>query len=296
MLNTLSKPDSTPWNEHKELRIEILDQWGFLDRLILFPHFQHALLFDLKTGRYSVDPAENNLQIWGYAVGIWDTFPDIDTIEPHLIIPRRNEVSHCVFGRKTDYERLKTEIFKVIENARLQSGKVYHPGWVQCRFCNNKTKCPALAEFAAQIVPRYNEEFVIPTPIHPSEITDIQTLDRAFLLGKVLEKWYESLKFHITQLAREGFEFDHFKLVEIRGKRKINNPSALWDILQQKGWDLNTFLSCCEVKIDQLDKEVGDQAPHGQKNRAKEQFSIELQDQNLLEVGQPTYQMRTKAT
>lgn len=234
--------------------------------------------------------------MWGYSVGIWDTFDFIDTVEPHLIIPRRNEVSHCLFGRQTDYERCKTEVFKVIENARLHGGKVYHPGWVQCRFCNNKAHCVALADFATQIVPRYNEEFIIPTPIHPSQITDIQTLDRAFLLAKVLEKWCESLRFHITALAREGFEFEHFKCVEISGKRKITNVNTLWDILREKNWNLNTFLECCEVKMEAFDEKVAAQAPHGQKGRRKQQLTIELQDANVLEVGEPTYQIRAKAT
>jgi len=285
----------TSWIEHKELRVKVLDQWGWLDRTFLFPSARHASLFDLKTGRYSVDPPETNLQIWGYNVGLWDTFDFVDTIDSHIIIPRRNEAHHALFSRQEDYERQKTEVFKIIERAKLEAGKWYNPGWFQCRFCGNKVACEALRSFVSNIVPRYNEDFVIPDPIHPSEITDIQTLDRTFLLGRVIEKWYESLRFHVTQLAREGYEFEHFKLVEIRGERRITRPLRLWEILQEKGWDLDKFLSCCEVSITKLDSEVANTAPRGQKNRTKEQFNMDLQDENVLEIGQPTYQMRTKA-
>jgi hypothetical protein len=111
----------------------------------------------------------------------------------------------------------------------------------------------------------------------------------------VIEKWYESLRFHITQLAREGYEFEHFKLVEIQGQRRIIRPIRLWEILQEKGWDLNKFLNCCEVSVTKLDTEVAGAAPRGQKNRTKELFNLDLQDENVLEIGQPTYQMRTKA-
>lgn len=295
MSNTLSAPDLRVWTEHKELRVEILTEWGWIDRLLLFPTARHATLFDLKTGRYSVDPAEKNLQIWGYNVGVWDLFDFIDTIDSHLIIPRRNEVSHALFSRAQDYDNQKTEVFKIIERAKLEAGKVYNPGWIQCRFCANKVACEALRAFVNQIVPRYNEEFIIPEPIHPSEIMDIQTLDRAFLLGRVLEKWYESLRFHITQLAREGYDFQHFKLVEIRGERRITRPLKLWEILKEKGWSLDQFLSCCDVSITKLDSEVAAQAPRGAKNRTKEQLNLDLQDQNVLEIGPPTYQMRSKA-
>jgi Protein of unknown function (DUF2800) len=271
-----------------------MDQWGFLDRASIFPYARHCELFDLKTGRYSVDPAETNLQIWGYNVGIWDTFEFVDTIGAHLIIPRRNEVKHAVFSREKHYEEQKTEVFKIIERAKLESGKTFYPGWYQCRFCANKVSCTALREFANQIVPRYNEELVIPEPIHPSEITDLQVLDRAFLLGKVLEKWYESLRFHITALAREGFDFEHFKLIELKGERRITRPVRLWELLEERGWDMQTFLNCCEVSVTKIDAEISNRAPRGRKARERQQFNHLLQDENAVETGPPTYQMRAK--
>lgn len=287
--------DFSKYSEHKELRVEIEDQWGFLDRLFVFPQARHAELFDLKTGRYSVDPAETNLQIWAYDVGVWDSFDFIDTIGSHLIIPRRNEVHHSIFSREKHYEIQKTEVFKIIERAKLESGKSFYPGWYQCRFCGNKANCAALREFANQIAPRYNENLVIPEPIHPSEITDIQVLDRTFLLGKVIEKWYESLRFHITNLAREGIEFEHFKLLEIRGERRVVRPIKLWEILEERGWDMNTFLNCCEVSVTKVDEEIAKRAPRGVKAKTKEQFSQQLQDESVLEQGPPTYQMRARA-
>lgn len=287
--------DFKAWNEHKELRIEIHDQWGFLDRLLLFPTARHAELFDLKTGRYSVDPAESNLQLWSYNTGIWDTFDFVDTIGDHLIIPRRNEVSHAVFTRREHYEEQKTETFKIIERAKLEAGKVYNPGWIQCRFCGYKAKCEALRSFANAIVPRYNEEFVIPEPIHPSEIIDLTTLDRAFMLARVMEKWCESIRFHITQLARQGFDFEHFKLVEITGDRRIIRPLRLWEILKEKGWTMEEFLSCCSVSVGELDTKVAEKAPLRKKSHHKEQFNLELLDENVMELGEPKYQMRAKA-
>src|SRR5262249_5280467 len=159
-----------------------------------------------------------------------------------------------------------------------EAGKTYNPGWKQCRFCGNKADCPALREFANQIAPRYNEELVIPETIHPSQITDLQVLDRTFLLGKIIEKWYESLRFHITALAREGYEFEHFKLIEIKGERRITRPVRLWELLEEKGWDLNTFLNCCEISVTKVDEEISRRAPHGRKSREKQQFNQTLQD------------------
>src|SRR5215475_3288396 len=125
----LSPRELTSYTEHKELRVDVLSEWGWLDRAFIFPIAKHAELFDLKTGRYSVEPAETNLQIWGYNVGIWDTFEFVDTIGSHLIIPRRNEVHHHVFSRSRDYDQQKNEVFKIIERAKFEAGKTYNPGW-----------------------------------------------------------------------------------------------------------------------------------------------------------------------
>lgn len=287
--------NNTEWpTEVKEIRATILDQWGWIDLLHIYPKRRIADLFDLKTGRYPVEPAENNFQLRAYCVGVWDAIPRVDKIYPHIIQPRLGIASHAEFNRYDHYDLFKDQVFGIIENAKRQAGKIYHPGWEQCRFCGNKATCQGLRDFAFQLVPAYQPEFAIPTPIHPSEITDIETLNKVLMFAKIMEKWCDSVRHHVTELARQGYDFPNFRLLEISGAREIIQPIRTLELAQEKGITLEDFLSCCEVHMTKLDEKIGEKAPKGQKQRAKEAFSILLQDENAMHIKPPTYQMRAR--
>jgi Protein of unknown function (DUF2800) len=280
--------------EVREVRAHILDQWGWIDLLHVYPKIRTADMFDLKTGRYPVEPAETNLQMRGYMVGVWDSVPSVDKIFPHIIQPRLGIASSAEFNRYDHYDLFKNQVFSIIENAKLQAGKIFNPGWEQCRFCGNKAKCKGLRDFAFQLVPKYKPEFQIPTPIHPSEITDIETLNKVLMFAKIMEKWCDSVRHHVTDLAKQGYDFANFRLVEISGAREIIRPLRALELAQEKGVTMEEFLSCCEVHMTQIDELIGEKTPKGQKARAKEAFSILLQDENAMEIRPPTFQMRAR--
>lgn len=295
MSNLSSGNGSRPYKELKEVRITLPeDQWGFIDQILLWPQLKTADLFDLKTGFYPVDRAEHNLQTQNYTIGLFDAIPWLESIKAHLIQPQLNEASSHIYYRLEDLDRLKNKVMAIIHNAKTLAGKVYHPGWVQCRFCGNKAGCQALADFASSIVPAYEPEFVIPEPIHPSQITDIETLNRLLMFAKVMEKWSDSVKHHCTELAKEGNDFRNFRLIEISGKRKVIQPVRVWELLKSRGWTLEEYLSCCDVQIGALDEGIMEKAPKGQKKRTREEFSDLLKDENTLEILAPTYQMRAR--
>jgi hypothetical protein len=293
MSNTSNNNDGVPI-EVKEIRANILDQWGWIDLLHVYPRWKRADMFDLKTGWYPVEPAETNLQMRGYMVGVWDAIPKVDVIYPHIIQPRLGTASQAEFNRYDHYDLFKNQVFGIIENAKLQAGKIYHPGWEQCRFCGNKAFCEALRNFALQLVPAYQPEFAIPTPIHPSEITDVEILNKVLMFAKVMEKWCDSVKHHATELAKEGQSFANFKLVEIGGAREIIRPIRAMELAQEKGITLEEFLSCCDVHMTKIDEKISEKTPRGRKGHAVEEFSILLQDENVMEIKAPTYQMRAR--
>jgi Protein of unknown function (DUF2800) len=286
---------SLPYKEIKEIKINLLEeQWGYIDRILLWPQLKEADLLDLKTGKYPVDPVEKNLQIQFYTTGLFDNIGWLQRIRGHIIQPHLNYADYHTFSREEDLERLKNKILAIIHNARIQAGKIYHPGWEQCRFCGNKANCLALRDFANAIVPAYEPTFHIPEPIHPSQITDIETLNNVLMFAKVMEKWCDSVKHHVTELAKQGHDFRNFRLIEISGHREITRPVRAWELLQEQGWTLEEYLACCDVQIGKLDKTLMEKAPKGQKKHSQEEFSDLLKDENAMEIKPPTYQMRAR--
>lgn len=296
MSNSSNGNESNHYHDIKEIRVNLIeDQWGWIDRLLLWPQTRTADLFDLKTGRYEVTHAQDNIQLWAYITGVWDAVKWIDTINGHIIQPRIGIASSATFTRAEHYNLLKNKIFAVIQNAKLQAGKIFNPGWEQCRFCGNKAACQGLRDFALALVPAYDPQFVIPEPIHPSEITDDDTLNKILMFAKVMEKWCDSVKFHVTQLAREGHDFRNFRLIEVSGQREVIRPVRVWELLKEKGFDLEEFLSCTDVQMGKLDDLIMAKAPRGTKKHAKEEFSLLLQDEMAMDHKPPTYQMRARA-
>lgn len=287
--------NASAYRELKEIKIDLLEsQWGYVDRLLLWPQKRAADLFDLKTGVYQVEPAEKNIQLQAYISGVFNRLNWLEQINGHIIQPHLNEASSWVYTRSSDLDLLNNRQLAIINNVRLNRGKIFQPGWEQCRFCGNKGACEALRDFALQLVPVYEPQFIVPEPVHPSEITDDELLNKVLMFAKVMEKWCDSVKHHVTELARAGHDFRNFRLIEFSGVRKIVRPVRAWELAKEKGFTLEEYLNCCDVQMGKLDEAVMAKTPQGQKKRAKESFSFLLKDEGALETGQPTFQMRPR--
>lgn len=295
MSNSSSGNGSHPYHEIKEIRVNLVEeQWGYIDRLLIWPRIEEADLLDLKTGVYEVDPAETNIQGQAYTSGVFDAIPWLKKIRTHIIQPHLNKASDWTFTRANDYDRLKNQVMSIIVNAKLQAGKIYNPGWAQCRFCGNKAQCTALRDFAFQLVPAYEPEFIVPEPVHPSEVTDDETLNKMLIFARVMQKWCDSVSAHITALAREGHEYRNFRLIELSGQREVIRPVRIWELLEERGWKLEEYLACCEVHMSKIDDKISEKTPKGQKKHAVEEFSLLLQDEMAMDRKNPTYQMRAR--
>lgn len=83
--------------------IEILGgrTWGYADRVHLNTKENPTKcdLVDWKFGFNGVVDAEHNLQGIAYAVGLFETYPSLDEITVHFVLPRRGEVSIHTFRR-----------------------------------------------------------------------------------------------------------------------------------------------------------------------------------------------------
>jgi hypothetical protein len=69
-----------------EVRIEIPEvTWGTTDYFLFSKDGSSADLVDWKFGKFPVTPAKDNLQLQCYILGAFHAYPDIHTIQGHLV-------------------------------------------------------------------------------------------------------------------------------------------------------------------------------------------------------------------
>lgn len=286
---------------YRELLVEVLDQFGYVDDLLISGDY--AEMTDYKTGWRPVTDAEENPQMQGYALGIFDKFPEVEILQVNLLMPRQDEISEAVYTRSADYQRLKDRTFATIEGAKAtdrlfdsksweQLMKILHPSASNCEFCGRKAICPALNSLALTVAKRYDPELLIPAHLHGSNITNPEMMSTALMIAPVLEKWSSGIrKAAIDMRVKEGKEIPGFELGERRGVRKISNAQAAWDVVKEK-ISPEEFAGCADVSLTDLEKAVAAKAPRGEKTAAKLHLEDALRDRDAIEDGAPSHYLK----
>ena len=272
-INDLKTPTTKVF---KETRLKILDQFGTADWVLL--NGTKAHLVDTKFGRRSVPDAEVNAQLQAYAIGVWDKWPEIDTITVHILLPRRDEVSTHTFSRGSDYSNIRLRIQTIIARAKQALPEFFNPTPSGCTYCGRTGKCGALAAVALKKAKEATlEKDEILDPSKPEQISEF------LRIAPILEDWIkkvreEALRVHLY----EGVEIPGFRCVDRSTPRTITSPMGAWSILQDK-MSLDDFMaSVSRVSITELEKNFSASAEKGQKGKSKQQLENLLRDAGVL--------------
>lgn len=279
----------------RELQVKVLDQFGTVDDLIVAGSVAH--MTDYKTGFWPVPDAEENLQMQGYGLGVFDKFPKVGTLNVHILLPRQDEISEATFTQKEDYPRLKDRIFKVIEGAKavdqlfIEEAEeklltVLSPSASNCEFCGRKAKCPALRQLALTIQKRFDPAMLLPEgELHGSQITDPSIMARMLQLAPTMEDWAKSIKKGALEMRMtSGIELPGFTLRERKGTRAITDAQAAWESVENI-LSPNEYAACADVSLPMLEKAVAAKAPRGKKEAAKQQLEDQLRDRGAIKDG-----------
>ncbi len=79
-----------------------------LDYALFTRRLGRADLIDFNFGRAPVADSEDNVQMQAYALGLLETYPNLQIIGVHILHPRRNEVFAMLYTRAEE-SRLRTE-------------------------------------------------------------------------------------------------------------------------------------------------------------------------------------------
>lgn len=279
------------YTESREVRFTVLSQFGTVDHLFLVPgHRSHII--DWKTGYHGVTDAEFNAQLQGYILGAWDRHLELDEVEGHLFLPRRDEVSTHVYYRERDYLRIRDRVARIIDKSK--NPKTYTPVWKACRYCGNIGNCEAYAKLTLELATKYEPDVFLPAELNPENWTTPEQINHGLKLRKVLDRWNEKAYNRASDYLKEGHQLEDFKLIPMSGDRTITDPLQAWEYAQQQGIGIEDFISICKVSAPKLIDFIGKKAPRGQKGKAMDKFGLDLFEAGCLEFGGTEYQIRAK--
>jgi hypothetical protein len=271
---------------HREVQLDIADgaTFGTAD-FVLVGSGGAGELVDFKFGRNSVPDAEINAQMQAYALGLFEKFPELQTVKVHILLPRRDEVSTAVYHR-ADMPRLRLRITTII--ARCKAPEPEIRSTENCLWCARQATCSALHQHALVIANGYDEELKLPEQYHPGQITDPAVMSRALTVARVLEKWCESVKHHALQMRLGGQEIPGHELRTRAGTRKITDPLATWAAVRERVTP-EQFIGCCDISLPKLETIFAEAAPRGAKAKAKQELCEALADLGVVETAKETF-------
>ncbi len=280
----------------KEFRVEtILGRWGYLDTLRFRQtgdsrDSSEADLIDYKFVRKAeVEDAEVNLQGKDYVVGVFETFPQLDRVHVHFVMPRFGSVSTATFHRD-QLPDLRLEVFSIINLAqktdrKRAASRLFKPDFDVCRYCGRRATCQALFRLADKVAASYVGHPVpeVPANVHASQSRDPATLGALKALAAILEPWCQSVSHHTTDVALdEGIVPAGYVIDYLKGQRRISDPLALLRVGPRYGITVDDVLASSKVSIAQLEDVVMAKARRGEKAEKKAEFLDELRDANAL--------------
>ena len=297
----------------KEIRVNIYlgddeETFGTCDRLFLNKKKKWGVAMDYKTGKGSIDDAEENDQALAYALGIFQLYPWLETLEFWFIIPQLDELSHATFHRK-DIPELQRKARETIQKARAAK-KMFEEGSVEellevlqphenvCDFCARAWdgSCPKVTQKVVEIADKYGpvDDFPLPEILHGQDLNDPKVVSMLYKLVPIVEAWASGIKYRARQMAfDEGIDLDGFERGERKGRRKITSVKAAHASLQDLDINLEDFLEVVgDVKITQFEQLIKDNAPRGKKAEKVKEILASLFEADALTLGEPTHFLR----
>lgn len=222
------------------------DGFGTGDLVVVGNGTLHVV--DFKYGKGVIVSAERNPQMMLYALGALSLFEmlyDIDRISMVIVQPRVDNFS--------TYEISVDELLKWAEEelkprALLASkGEGEFCAGDHCRFCRAKNQCRARAVKNLELL-RY--EFADPALLSDDEIAEI------IGVADELSKWASDIYTYASALAiNVGRQWDGFKLVEGRTRRKYTDEKAVSEAAKAAGY--SDIYNQNLISITEMEKLMG---------------------------------------
>ena len=278
-----------PYTSHHEITVNVATLTrGTVDLLILVEGpVRYAQIVDWKTGKFPVTPADQNVQLQAYALGVLFDYPAILHVDAHLVCPRLGHVSNAIYAR-SDAERILQRLRLIIDRGEDPNKQptAYEDA---CRFCGIKSECPRMTDLVNDSCKRLD----LPVQFQPGAIVSPEDRAKAQVLAGIFEDWANQIRKANAKAVREdGIEIPGFELRSRTGNTTINETRTAAEALLALYPDLdgNEVLDCAKLSLPKLVEAI--RAHTGDKKKeARTKLIAELS--NVITQGEPiTYLQR----
>lgn len=244
--------------------------FGTCDCIMIFGTDMHII--DLKYGKGVPVSPENNSQLMLYALGAYNSYGDIysiETVTMHIVQPRVDNTD--------SYSMVLSDLLAWSEGVKVISQKAYN-GCEEfsigehCRFCKAKSRCPERAKEMFKAVQELK-------PVMDSDIGLISNNDISRYLKEStgLIDWIKDLEEEALSSILKGEEIPGYKAVEGRSNRKFKDTDKAMGLLEGAGYDEAVLYERKPLSLSKLEKLVG-----------KKEFENVLGTEVIKPQGKPT--------
>jgi hypothetical protein len=252
-----------------------------------------AVLHDHKTGIGQVDAPPKNWQSKAYAVGVFQQFPEIQTIFASFSLPQRNELLIGEYSR----DRLPEYIEEL--SLVILAGERVRPKWTDrsvpdlddleissgCQYCLHRDRCPALGHTAIEIVKRSKPDVLPEGTLISEDIDDLDALAKLYVVATIVEKWADGIRAKAVQKAKEGFELPGLRLKSMGATKVVVDKALFYEYVNELGIDQSDILDLVQIPVAKIRDLYASKAPKGKKTEWSRSFELRLEAEELLERG-----------
>lgn len=224
------------------------ESFGTADAVIIADNTIEVI--DFKYGKGVMVDAEHNPQMMIYALGAWKLFDleyDIRKVKMTIFQPRLSNISEWGIDIKQLLDWANNTLKPKADEAWQGEGHQNVGDW--CRFCKVRTRCKSLATMCLQNSENHRDTRLL---------TDGDIAEHVLPYLAAIKTWVSTMEEYTLNRALDGVKFNGWKLVEGRSVRRIANPEAVADALQEAGYSFDSFMKPQELRtITDLEKTIG---------------------------------------
>jgi Protein of unknown function (DUF2800) len=207
--------------------------FGTVDVLIVGSYILKVI--DLKYGKGVAVDVTDNSQLKLYALGACEKYGfvyDFDEIDLAIIQPRLNSFSEW----RTYFNDLYLWANETVKPAAQKAinGEGDPVAGTHCKWCRAKPTCRAFANYAQEITAL---EFAEPETLNDEEVV------KAFETIPLISEWLKAVSEYMHREAKNGRKFPGYKLVQVQGKRRWKDESAILTTLGKAGFNMSGFVN-----------------------------------------------------